>query len=362
MLATNGSYFLQNTDLGNGRSSTLSYKPKYYTGQRIKVNYRIRPMHLPSGYYSSLEEEDDYDDDLLNIQNLNEDDDEEEEEEEEEGISFTQDERDTALRGGGYEPDNNGRSPTLTEFTQDDNMTFQTDGDQQTEKPANMDTANIDDVKITNQRILTELLNRYTLLFNREDRIHNDRLVLIQRIENAVLTIAHKKGDSQEKIIETMNLMLKGNLNNIASQPTLKTRLSNFEQDNGISKTPTPEKGVKPSSSKILNVENVLNEGELKSVFKNISIKYNLNKAFDATLMNTAYIQKSTEMSKLVEVYGKKYNLDNKAICNEMFFRTTQRGNIKIVGMGALTFNLNVLSNELRNNVRTQRIKTPQST
>ena len=187
MLATNGSYVMPNTDLGNCRSSILSYKPKYYTGQRIKVNYRIRPMHWPSGYYSSVEDEDDYDDDydddLLNIQNLNEDD---EEEEEEEGISFTQDDRNTALRGGGYEPDNNGRSPTLTEFTQDDNMTFQTDGDQQTEKPANMDTANIDDVKITNQRILIDLLCRYTLLLNKENRIHNDRLVLIQRIENAV--------------------------------------------------------------------------------------------------------------------------------------------------------------------------------
>ena len=116
MLATNGSYVLQNTDLGNGCSSTLSYKPKYYTGQRIKVHYRIRTMHLPSAVEDeeeeeeavAVEEEDEYDyNDLLGISDLDED-------ELLEGISFTQYDRDTALRGGGYEPDDFGISPVDT--------------------------------------------------------------------------------------------------------------------------------------------------------------------------------------------------------------------------------------------------------
>ena len=199
MLATNGSYFLHNTDLGNGYSSTLSYKPKYYTGQSIKVNYRIRPIHLPSAVEDEVEEEEEEageeageeadEEDFNNLSNLfdlpdlNED--------ELEGIYFTQDDRDIGMRGGGYESDDNGRSYVHSEWTQDDNMTQQTDGDQQTDR-VNTE-ANVDDVKVTNGNILKDIQRRYGLSFPPENQLHNARLLLILKIENAVLTIADKK-------------------------------------------------------------------------------------------------------------------------------------------------------------------------
>ena len=124
-------------------------------------------------------------------------------------------------------------------------MTFQTDGDQQTDR-VNTE-ANVDDVKVTNGNIVKDFQRRYGLSFPPENQLHNARLLLIQRIENAVLTIADKKNLSQVNINAAMYRMLKGNNGNIASQPTLTKRLLKFEKDNGISKTPTP---VKPSASK----------------------------------------------------------------------------------------------------------------
>jgi hypothetical protein len=206
---------MPNTDLGTGRSSTLYYKPKYYTNQRIRVNYKVRPMHLPgleeddgssSGGYSSATErtiyntiddidsagEEDNDNDLLNISDLSEAD-------IVKGITFVENDKDIACRGGGYEPYGNGRSPIYSEWTQDDNKTFNTDGDSQTEKPESTDIANIKEVKMKNTQNLKEFQKRYGLSFNQKEHMHNDRLLLIKRIENAVLTAQTRKRSSLEK-------------------------------------------------------------------------------------------------------------------------------------------------------------------
>ena len=259
MLATNGSYYMPNSDLGTGRSSTLYYKPKYYTKQRIRVNYKVRPMHLPgleeddgsssggssSGGSSSggdtqvtertvngeeeeeedneneadIVEEEESDVDINDLYNFNE-----------EELFFTEEDRDIARRGGGYEPDDNGRSPIYSELTQDGNMTLITDGDPQTEKLVDKDNANIKEVTMKNKDILEEFQERYGLSFNEEDHIHSDRLRLIKRIESVVLTIAKEKGASEKQINEVMFRVLGGNLNKIACQITLHKRLQEIEK------------------------------------------------------------------------------------------------------------------------------------
>jgi hypothetical protein len=187
--------------------------------------------------------------------------------------------------------------------------------------------------------------------------------------------------------------MLKGTLNNIASQPVLKERLLKFEQNNGLSNAPIkrstsqPDQGSSKSfslnlasdppdepfeanqpvetekgTSESLNFEKVMTESELKGVFKKISIKYDLNRAFDETYMNQAYIQKLIKMSKLVDILGKRNNLDKIAIGKEMFKRITQRKNGHLVGMSVLQFNINRLYNELESSEkRMHQINTPNT-
>jgi hypothetical protein len=321
-------------------------------------------MHLPGlgleydgSSPSEEEEEDEYDyNDLLGISDLDDD-------ELLEGISFTEDDRNTARNGGGYEPDNNGRSPTLTEFTQDENMSLQTDGDPQTEKPANMDTANINEVKMKNEQILSDLQRKYGLSFNKEDRIHNDRLLMIKRIENAVLTIAEKNGDSEEIIKATMNLMLKGNRNKIASQPILKTRLLKFETDNGISKTHT---SVKPSASKSVpstrspSSNDKQQEASIESALKNICNKYGIKSPRHTWMMHTAYLDKFTEMSKLVDKFGKINNFDKKQLDRYMYFKVVGKDGHFLSNM-QLIYSINKLSNQLETGQNTRVSKTPRT-
>ena len=90
-----------------------------------------------------------------------------------------------------------------------------------------------------------------------------------------------------------------------------------------------------------------MTESELKEVFKKISIKYDINRAFDVKLMNQEYIKKLIKMSRLVDILGRRNNLDKIAIGKEMSNRIIQRKNEQLVGMSVLTFNMNRLIHEL---------------
>ena len=152
--------------------------------------------------------------------------------------------------------------------------------------------------------------------------------------------------------------MLKGNQWKIASQKTLKDRLSNFEEDHEISKTPTP---VKQSSSRsVPSASSASYEPSIESALKNICNKYGINSQHPASMKNTLYLNRLTEMSELVNEVGKKFNLNKEQLDRFMFEKVMGKDGQFAANL-ELMVRLNKLDQELGKDKNTRVSKTPQT-
>ena len=159
-----------------------------------------------------------------------------------------------------------------------------------------------------------------------------------------------------------MYRMLKGNDGNIASQPTLTKRLVEFEKHNGISKTPTP---VKQSSSRsVPSASSASNEQQqqasIESALKNICNKYGIKSPRHTWMMNTADLDKFTEMSELADEVGKKFCFTKDNVDIFMFEKVIRKDG-QFASIRRLIIRLNRLHYELGHDQYTKE-KTPKST
>ena len=142
----------------------------------------------------------------------------------------------------------------------------------------------------------------------------------------------------------------------------MKERLSNFEEDHGISKTPTPVKQSSsrsvPSASSPSNEQQ--QEASIESALKNICNKYGIKSPHHTWMMNTTYLDKFNEMSELADEVGRNYHLTKDNVDNFMFEKVTGKDG-QFASILQLIIRLNKLHHELGHDQNTKE-KTPKST
>jgi len=225
----NGSYFLPNSDLGNGPVNN-GHRTTYYENQRVKVNYKPRYFPLPNsvGFNMYMVGSDEF----IETHNDYQDDDEEDIvlPLPEDLISTSKGIKEIAQsqkNGIGLEEDNEPRDgDNVSEVSQDSNMSFQTDGDPLTEKDITeiFGDDDLKDHKI--QTLYMKIHQKYPSIVTYVERIDKARLQSITSIKTLLEKIEEfetnpSKANIEKQLAQMVNGYRKDGDPTIRKQPTL---------------------------------------------------------------------------------------------------------------------------------------------